>query len=128
MIIANEEWSLETLFRTAAGFPANVAKCPQLTWAVLTRYDNNSSFVEWAATSQIKLRRFDNVHRYTSDLLHTYLQYKLNIGFLQDVISSPGDYEVAAVDPVKLTAAALLAEKKAMKKEMESIVRQIDKL
>lgn len=57
-----------------------------------------------------------------------YMAYKLNVGFLQDVISMPAKYQVSStgLDPVKITVEALLAEKKAMKKEMQSIVRQID--
>lgn len=52
----------------------------------------------------------------------------MNVGVLQDVISTPEAYEVnsAGLDPVKITVEALLAEKKAMKKEMQAIVRQID--
>lgn len=57
-----------------------------------------------------------------------YMVYKTNVGVLQDVISTPEAYEVnsAGLNPVKITVEALLAEKKAMKKEMQAIVRQID--
>ncbi|KAJ7780007.1 hypothetical protein B0H16DRAFT_729585 [Mycena metata] len=125
----DEEWSIDLLFQVAAAFPAKVAACPQRTWAILTRYDNNLSFLQWADTRKIKSRDFTDVQLYASDLLDTYMEYKNNLLTIQNVLSRPGAYKVGPGNrPVNLAVADLVAERKKMKKEMRKIIRQIDKL
>ncbi|KAF9763149.1 hypothetical protein IL306_003229 [Fusarium sp. DS 682] len=42
---SDEEWTIESLIRASSAFADNVAKCPQRTWAILTRYDTVQEFV-----------------------------------------------------------------------------------
>ena len=77
-----EEWSLESLFRAAAGFPAHVARCPERTWAILTKYDNKRSPLEWADKYNIKVPSFTNCQQYTSDLLDAFMEYKNNLSLV----------------------------------------------
>lgn len=126
---ANEEWSIDLLFQVAAAFPAKVAARPQRTWAILTRYDNNLSFLQWAATRYIKARDFTDAQLYASDLLDTYVGYENNLLTIQNVLACPEAYKIGAGNrPVNLSVADLVAERKKMKKEMGKIIGQIDKL
>lgn len=126
---ANEQWSLNNLFQVAAGFPAKVAECPTNTWAILTRYNKNKSFVEWAYKSGVELPLFDNLHRITLDLLQQYMDYKSHIALLRDVISSPRDYvQCTSSKPVVIKAEGLLEAKTQIKAEMEKIVNVVNLL
>ncbi|KAJ7479144.1 hypothetical protein FB451DRAFT_1450965 [Mycena latifolia] len=125
----NDEWSIDLLFQVAAGFPARVAACPQRTWAILTRYDNNLSFLKWADQKKIVARDFTNVQLYAADLLDTYMEYKNNLLTIQNVLVRPAAYTLGPGNrPVNLSVADLVAERKKMKKEMNKIIAQIDRL
>jgi len=125
----SEEWSLDNLFKTAAGFPARVAACPQRTWAILTKYDNNRDFVEWAEHNKITVPQYVSVQAYTSDLLDMFMEYKNNIARLQAVLSNPLGYVASPVsNAIKITVASLVEERKKMKREMATIVKVIDKM
>ena len=124
-----EEWSLESLFKAAAGFPAHDARCSQRTWAILTKYDNNRSFLEWADKYKIKVPSFTNCQQYTSDLLDAFMEYKNNLSRVQTVLARPELYTISQVTaPISISAKTLIAERKAMKIKMRMIVAEIDKL
>ena len=124
-----EEWSLESLFKAAASFPGHVARCPQRTWAILTKYDNNRSFLEWADKYKIKVPSFTNCQQYTSDLLDAFMEYKNNLSRIQAVLARPELYTISqATAPVSISVETLVAERKAIKTEMRKIVAEIDRL
>lgn len=121
------EWSLDTLLRTAAAFPARVASCPQHTWAILTKYDNDRDFVLWADKNKITIPQYQGVQAYVSDLLDMYMAYKNNIAKLQAVLQNPKDYVMSsAPEAISTTIAALAGERKKMKAQMGLIVKEID--
>ncbi|KAJ7616090.1 hypothetical protein FB45DRAFT_1107156 [Roridomyces roridus] len=125
----HEEWSIDLLFHAAAGFPARVAACPQRTWAILSRYDNNLSFLKWAQKQKIIARDFTSAQVYVADLLDTYMVYKNNLMRIQDVLTRPTAYTLGPGNrPVSLTVAALVEERALIKAEMRKIMRQIDEL
>lgn len=129
MTSESEEWSLGTLFKAAAAFPANVATCPQRTWAILTKYDNNRHFIKWAEAKNIKVKQYSNVQRYTADLLDNYMEYKNNLAILQGALADPKAYMVSPVTgAVNVSVEALVMERKKMKKQMADIVAEIDVL
>ena len=110
-----EEWSLESLFKAAADFPAYVDCCPQRTWAILTKYDNNRSFLEWADRYNIKVPSFTNYQQYISDLLDVFMEYKNNLSRIQAVLARPELYTISqATAPVDINAETLVAERKAI--------------
>ena len=124
-----EEWSLESLFRVAASFPSHVASCPQRTWAILTKYDNNRDFIKWADENSIAVPHFTNVQQYTSDLLDTYMEYKNNLARIQAVLADPTAFTLStARDPVNISVESLIRERKAIKCEMRKVVDEIDAL
>jgi hypothetical protein len=122
-----EEWTLESLMRAAAGFPTKVAACPQRTYAILTKYNSNLSFVAYARKNKIRLRDYSVAARYAGDLLDMYMEYKSNLARLQDVLSNPNAYKLAPVsDPIDIKVNGLVEERKNMKKAMKRIVHEID--
>lgn len=124
-----EEWSLETLMRAAASFPARVAACPQRTYAILSKYENNLSFRAFGKKHKIELRNYAIAQRYASDLLDTFMDYKSNLARIQHVLSNPTDYKIAPVaDPININVQDLLVERKKMKRTMAKIVENIDAL
>ena len=124
-----EEWSLETLFRSAAAFPSRVASCPQRTWAILTKYDNNRDFVQWAGKNKIRVPQYHGAQAYTYGLLDMYMEYKTNIARLQAVLQNPNDYVMSSVpEAIQPTVAALVQKRRKMKAQMGLIVEEIDTL
>ncbi|RWA14486.1 hypothetical protein EKO27_g555 [Xylaria grammica] len=124
-----EDWSLDTLVKAAASFPSRVASCPQRTWAILTRYDNNRSFVEWADKHDIEVPDFNRVQQATSDLLDNFMEYKNNLARLNSVMANPAAFKLSPYkDPVGLTVKALVDERKLLKDEMSKISYIIDNL
>ncbi|KAF2108743.1 hypothetical protein BDV96DRAFT_652676 [Lophiotrema nucula] len=125
----DEEWSLESMFRAAAAFPKNVAACPQRTWAILTKYDNNRSFLEWADKRNIKVPQFSNVQQYTSDLLDMYMEYKNNLARIQACTANPAGFKLSPYrNPVNLSIESMVKERKLIKAEMKKIVDVIDQI
>lgn len=129
MTTDNEEWNLESLVKAASGFPTRVASCPQRTWAILTKYDNNRSFLEWADRYDIRVPQFEKATQIASDLLDDFMEYKNNLVRLQAVMASPGSFMKSPYkNPVGLGVEALVAERKALKAAMARITRVIDQL
>ncbi|GAO18648.1 uncharacterized protein UV8b_03395 [Ustilaginoidea virens] len=70
----HELWSIESLTRVAAAFPNNVARCPQRTHAIITKYDSLRSFqLEQPKPSVLD---YDIASLYTNDLLDSMMSYK----------------------------------------------------
>ena len=106
-----------------------VSSCPRRTWAILTKYDNNRDFVQWADKNNIAIPQYQGVEAYTSNLLDTYMKYKSNIAGLQAVLQSPKGYVMSSVsDAIPITATALVDERKRMRVQMGLIVKEIDTL
>ncbi|KAK4184695.1 hypothetical protein QBC35DRAFT_505299 [Podospora australis] len=134
----DEEWTLDTLVKAAAAFPSKVTTCPQRTWAILTRYDNNRSFVQWKAKNNLNIvvPDFNKVQHITSDLLDDYMEWKNNLTRINAVMANPKAYKVSgyedAVDinikAINLTIATLIAERKDAKAEMVKIANAIDNM
>lgn len=125
----SEKWTLETLMRAAAAFPAKVAACPQRTHAILTKYSTNLSFVAYAKKNKIRLRDYSMVSRYTNHLLDTYMEYKNNLARLQRVLGDPKGFKLAPVaNPINIGFDDLVGEKEHMKKAMTLIVFDIDQM
>jgi len=125
----NEEWTFESLLRCASSFPSRVAACPQRTWAVLTKYNKNRSFVKWNAVAKINVPRFSAARLYTSDLLDQYMEFKHNIEKIQEIIAAPGRYKPSpSKTAIPVDIEALVEERRGMRDEMKKISRIIDEL
>ncbi|KAF5602070.1 uncharacterized protein FSUBG_7905 [Fusarium subglutinans] len=123
------EWTLDSLIRAASAFPGRVAACPQKTYAILTPYNRNRSFVKWAEENNITVPDFSPVQQYTHDLLDSFMEFKSNLGRIQAVIANPLAYGPSRFNnPVNINIEALVTERQAIKKEMAKIVGIIDKL
>lgn len=120
---------MESLYRVASAFPAQVAICPQRTWAILTPYSNNADFVRWAIKNCITPHDFSGIDSYASDLLDTYMGYKNNIRKLQTILADPAEYSLGpATNPINIAVKDLVAARKEMKLEMVNIMEIVDKL
>ncbi|EXL96786.1 hypothetical protein ACKRZS_005818 [Fusarium odoratissimum] len=71
---ADELWSIESLTKAAAAFPYNVARCPQRTYAILTKYENLLSFQKLSPKPTVL--DYDVASLYTNDLLDAMMAYK----------------------------------------------------
>ncbi|KAH0527244.1 hypothetical protein TsFJ059_002268 [Trichoderma semiorbis] len=124
-----EEWTLESLIRAASGFPSRVLTCPQKTWAVLTPYTQNQSFVKWAAGSKICVPTFSHIEQYTYNLLDSYMLYKRHLVLLQAAMGNPLAFRESKCDNhISLDVHSLVDTRKDIKYEMAKIVRIIDSL
>ena len=127
----DEEWTIESLVRASSAFADNVAKCPQRTWAILTRYDTVPGFVVWSSTFSppITIRRYEGVQRLTSELLDMYIEYKGNLLILNDAIRHQDRYEESQrPDRIDLALGALIDARRALRAEMGKIVSNIEAL
>ncbi|KAK4870831.1 hypothetical protein LT330_000068 [Penicillium expansum] len=124
-----DEWDFDTLIRVASSFSHRVAQCPHKTWAILTRYDALDSFIEWARTPKIKIRKYDNIQRHVADLLDTHLEYKSNLARLNNALSNPERYIAATGEnAIPVTIKSLVFERSRLKLEMDCIVKEIEDL
>ncbi|MCJ1379492.1 hypothetical protein MMC17_002593 [Xylographa soralifera] len=122
-------WDLDSMFTAAAAFPASVAACPQRTWAILTKYKANKSFVEqWQEGNKLTPLEYDNVASYTAELFDSYMEYKQLLKQVQYMMANPDNYKVQqnvhnAIPPEINT---LVAVRSALRNEMNKIVRVVD--
>ncbi|GIC86089.1 uncharacterized protein Aud_002451 [Aspergillus udagawae] len=125
----HDEWSLQELFKAAAAFPARVSKTPKRTHAILTKYDNNLSFLAWAQPRQIKIPQYDASYAYARELLDMYMTYKAHMTLIQAALAAPEKYQRSeAVDAVDVSIRGLATTRKMIRAEMSTIVEDIDKL
>ncbi|QRW02468.1 hypothetical protein RhiLY_01466 [Ceratobasidium sp. AG-Ba] len=123
-----EQWTLDSIFRAAAGFPNKVAKYPQRCWAILTRYPNNYSFLA-SSLNHIAVRNFANVQQYAVDLLDDFMGHKSNLRIIENVFDEPTEYVAGpGENPVDVRAQDLVRNRTKIKAEMAKIVKVIETL
>ncbi|KAF3403584.1 hypothetical protein F1880_009552 [Penicillium rolfsii] len=123
------EWTLSSLVQAASVFPQRVAKSPQRTWAILSRYDTIPNFIEYAQKHAIAIRRYDGVQTFTSDLLDMHMEYKTNVQLLTHAISHLDQYyQSQEKDAVAVNVASLVTERHKLKIEIAKLVKIIEEL
>ncbi|KAK6543512.1 hypothetical protein TWF694_000258 [Orbilia ellipsospora] len=81
----DEPWNIESLMDAAARFPDLVARTPQRTYAILTKYDVLRSFVKLKPKAFSKMQ-YENAQIYTNMLMETYMEYKAVIKNITSLI------------------------------------------
>lgn len=126
----NVAWDMKSVFSAAAAFPGKVAKCPQKTWAILTKYEANRSFNVWKLGEAFSPLEYDAVASYTSELFDNYMEYKQLLKIVQDIMANPDNYTAQAAKsnyiPIKIKT--LIATRAALRMEMSKIVQAVDVL
>lgn len=116
---------MDTMLRVAAQFPDLVAKCPQRTSAILTKYANLTSFLKIA--SKFDTLSYDNAGVYTADLLDDYMDYKVhwkNVRLMHDDLASY--VKSKDKDAYEPTVAGLDLARREILKNMVGIVGEVD--
>lgn len=72
---ANEQWDVDSLMRAASRFADLVAKSPQRTYAILSKYDCLRSFLALKPPNATPLD-YENAKLYTNSLMDSYMTYK----------------------------------------------------
>ncbi|KAF1836076.1 hypothetical protein BDW02DRAFT_494504, partial [Decorospora gaudefroyi] len=127
----NVDWDYDGLMNAASNFAQRVAECPRKTWAILSRYDIVPDWQSWARNyePQIETRKYDNVQRYTAELLDMHMEYKANLLRINDVLATPHKYVASEhVEAVPVIVEPLLDEKHQIKRQMDLIVKDIEEL
>ncbi|KAJ4050788.1 hypothetical protein NW761_005584 [Fusarium oxysporum] len=125
----NTPWDIDSIFKAAAAFPQRVSERPQLTWAILTKYKSNRSFIEWASNKPVKTLEYDQVSSYTAELFDSYMDYKILLKYVQLIIDDPESYEaVDGEDALDTSIDTLLGVRFAMRKEQGKIIEAISVL
>ncbi|KAL9933584.1 hypothetical protein V8E36_007760 [Tilletia maclaganii] len=70
-----EAWTIDSLARAASRFPDNVARSPQRTHAILTKYETLRSYQALKPKSATELD-YKSAALYTNELLDTFMSYK----------------------------------------------------
>lgn len=126
-IKAADEWSVDSLFKTASAFPGHVAARPHHTWAILTKYTNHPGFLDDPKAQNILIPDFANVQNYASDLLDIFIGYKNNLATVQEVLAMPNAYERSkASDAVPVTVQRLIGARYHLREAMAKIAAEID--
>ncbi|KAK1749598.1 hypothetical protein QBC47DRAFT_418824 [Echria macrotheca] len=73
---SSENWTIDSLMAAAARFPELVAKCPQRTHAILTKYTALRGFLQWASPRKLSMLDYEIAQLYTDELMDVYLGYK----------------------------------------------------
>ena len=134
--------TLSSLVQAASIFPQSVAKCAQRTWAILSRYDTIPNFIDYARKADIRTRRYDGVQTFTCDLLDMHMEFKTNIQMLTHTMGHMDQYIVSEKEEqcissrigdedersIPLDIAALVLERRALKREMAKLVKVIEEL
>ena len=146
-----QQWDIQSLMQAAARFPDMVAECPQRTYAIITKYDTLRSFVMRKPGAYTPLQ-YENAQLYTNAMMDTFMSYKnlyTKVGtYIYDVQSktkvirpwpetpkkaSEVDHGTLAEksstttsSPFPATIAGLEAARKAIRRQMASIVNEVD--
>ncbi|KAK0624296.1 hypothetical protein B0T14DRAFT_426729, partial [Immersiella caudata] len=124
-----QEWTLDTLMKAAASFPNRVAACPQRTWAILTKYTKNRSFLEWEVDSASQIPNFSLARAPAEELLDSYMAYKSSLTRLNDIMANPGAYKLSPFrDPISIDVESLVQQRKFVRSIMKEIVAIVDLL
>ncbi|KAJ9108615.1 hypothetical protein QFC19_002333 [Naganishia cerealis] len=140
----DEEWTIDSLMKAAARFPALVAKYPQRTHAILTKYESIRSFVKNRPKALSPLN-YENAALYTNILMDSYMAYKslyrkissnifdVQNGALQlrptiksDDPERPRSKELQGIKNFPSTLEGLDAARRAARKQMNQIVAEVD--
>jgi hypothetical protein len=119
-------WDIASVFRAAAAFPLRVSESPQRTWAILTKYKSNRSFVEWSDCKLYRILEYDQVSSYTAELFDSYMDYKVLLKYVQQIIDNPGGYQPAQdTDALDTSIDTMLGARFIMRKEQAKIIEAI---
>ncbi|MCJ1390224.1 hypothetical protein MMC18_003082 [Xylographa bjoerkii] len=119
----NTTWDVNSVFAAAAAFPQNVAKTPQRTWAILTKYKANRSFNAWAMSKSLRPLEYDAVISYTAELFNNFMEFKQLIKKVQDIITHRDDYTISPkANAIPTNVPTLVAVRSALRNEMNKIV------
>ncbi|KAF2811813.1 uncharacterized protein BDZ99DRAFT_569774 [Mytilinidion resinicola] len=123
-------WDTKSLFVAAAAFPFQVAKCPQKTWAILTKYKQSRSFVEWSEKASFTPLEYDNIGSFTAELFDNFMQYKLLLKKVQTIMDNRDQYTVQTEkhNAISTEVPTLIAVRSALRTEMNKIVQAVDVL
>ncbi|KAJ5653741.1 hypothetical protein N7490_000744 [Penicillium lividum] len=122
-----DEWTLIELFKAAAAFPARVSRISQRTHAILTRYDTNPGFLQWAKEKNISLKSYGLAQVHARDLMDKYFGVKKNLTRVESALSNPSQYEPSRKEgAVKLDTDSLVQERQKLKQEVAKIVDQVN--
>lgn len=95
----------------------------------MTKYKANQSFVKKMAEKQhqiSKVLQYDQVATFTAELFDDFMDYKVLLNTLQDVISNRHNYTAqTGANAIELTIANLLALKSAFRAEQSKIVQAV---
>ncbi|EKJ79151.1 hypothetical protein FPSE_00752 [Fusarium pseudograminearum CS3096] len=124
---ASRAWDIDSMYDAAAAFPAAVAQCPQRTWAILTPYKANRSFVKWSTGSPVKTLQYDLIASFTAELFDSFMDYKMLLKDVQNIISNRKDYRqrIGVVDAIDTNLKTLLSVRGALRDEQTKIVEAI---
>ncbi|KAK6725252.1 hypothetical protein SNK04_004057 [Fusarium graminearum] len=124
---ASRAWDIDSMYEAAAAFPAAVAQCPQRTWAILTPYKANRSFVKWSTGSPVKALQYDLIASFTAELFDSFMDYKMLLKDVQNIISNRKDYRqrIGVVDAIDTKLKTLLSVRGALRDEQTKIVEAI---
>ncbi|KAF2839890.1 hypothetical protein M501DRAFT_1003380 [Patellaria atrata CBS 101060] len=125
-----KKWDLDSAMAAAAAFPSNVAKCPQRTWAILTKYKANRSFIEWSSNSFSRTLDYDQVSSYTAELFDNYMDYKLLLKLVQTIINNRDRYEArrGIVNAIDTSISTLISVRSVLREEQAKIVAAVEVL
>ncbi|KAF5662961.1 hypothetical protein FHETE_7706 [Fusarium heterosporum] len=122
----NTPWDIDSIFKAAAAFPQRVSERPQRTWAIITKYKSNRSFMDWASNTPGKTLEYDLVSSYTAELFDSFMDYKILLKYVQLVIDDPESYEsVGGKDAFDTSIETLLGVRLFMREAQGRIVQAI---
>ncbi|KAH8662562.1 hypothetical protein BX600DRAFT_399566, partial [Xylariales sp. PMI_506] len=123
-------WDVNSVFAAAAAFPKRVSERPQRTWAILTKYKSNKTFVAWSRNKLFKALEYDQVTSYTAELFDSYMDYKLLLKDLQVVIDDRDSFQPRSgvMDALDSSMETLLSVRSAMREEQTKIIEAINVL
>ncbi|KAI6826177.1 hypothetical protein KC332_g8113 [Hortaea werneckii] len=125
-----EPWNMTSVYAAAAAFPSKVALIPQKTWAILTKYKANRSFVETFTKLKFSPLEYDLVAGYTAELFDNYMEYKQLLKQVEDITAGPQGFyaQTWKSNAIPLVVTTLTAVKSAFRIEMSKIVKAVDVL
>jgi len=111
------------LVSTLKYFSTSVS-CSPVSSAVLTKYKANRSFVVWSQATQFTPLEYDSVASYTAELFDNYMEYKMLLKDLQNIINDRDSYEFqqGKDNAIDLSIPTLVGVRSALRDEMEKIV------
>ncbi|KAF7554228.1 hypothetical protein G7Z17_g3072 [Cylindrodendrum hubeiense] len=121
-------WDVDSVFAAAAAFPKRVSECPQRTWAILTKYRSNKSFVKWSHNKLFKALEYDQVSSYTAELFDSYMDYKMILKNLQRIVDDQDGFEprLGVKDALDTSMETLLSVRSALREEQTKIIEAIN--